>query len=145
MMSNSPDPAYLLKKKQRERLMAMAAERADWAVGYQDETWWSRSAQPPLRSWAEKGQCLKLHEHGACAFHILTAATGDAPVAHNGTVLLCTRSDHIEVSVEQTRRRVRVVQRHHQTWLLFNLVSPDQYSVDLTGVLLDLINRCLQF
>ena len=44
--------------------MAMAAERADWAVGYQDETWWSRSAHPPfLRSWAEKGQCLKLHEH----------------------------------------------------------------------------------
>jgi transposase len=59
---NSPDPAYLLKKKQRERLMAMAAERADWAVGYQDETWWSRSAHPPLRRWAEKGQCLKLHE-----------------------------------------------------------------------------------
>jgi transposase len=59
---NSPDPAYLLKKKQRERLMAMAAERADWAVGYQDETWWSRSAHPPLRSWAEKGQFLKLHE-----------------------------------------------------------------------------------
>ena len=42
--------------------MALAAERADWAVGYLDETRRSRSAHPPLRSWAEKGQCLKLHE-----------------------------------------------------------------------------------
>ena len=42
---NSPDPAYRVKK-QRERLTAMAAERADRAVG---------SVHPPLRSWAEKG------------------------------------------------------------------------------------------
>jgi hypothetical protein len=28
----------------------VAAERADWAVGYEDEAWWSRVAQPALHA-----------------------------------------------------------------------------------------------
>jgi transposase len=31
--------------------MALARERADWAVGFADETWWSRVARPALHAW----------------------------------------------------------------------------------------------
>jgi transposase len=30
----------------------LAEERSDWAVGYEDETWWSRVARPALHSWS---------------------------------------------------------------------------------------------
>ena len=32
----------------RDRLIALAARHPDWVLGYQDETWWSRLAQPTL-------------------------------------------------------------------------------------------------
>jgi transposase len=31
----------------------LASERTDWAVGYEDETWWSRLARPALHAWTE--------------------------------------------------------------------------------------------
>jgi hypothetical protein len=34
----------------------------DWALGYEDETWWSRFAQPRLRTWAETDKPLRLVE-----------------------------------------------------------------------------------
>jgi len=34
-------------------LIALAAERDDWVVGYQDEVWWSRFAQPSMHAWAD--------------------------------------------------------------------------------------------
>jgi hypothetical protein len=34
----------------------------DWAIGYGDEVWWSRFAQPNLHTWAEEGQRLRLVE-----------------------------------------------------------------------------------
>ena len=44
-----------------------ANEREDWAVGFQDEVWWSRLTHPNLHSWVE-GAPLKLveqaHEKG---------------------------------------------------------------------------------
>jgi transposase len=36
-------------------LIALAREREGWAVGFQDETWWSRVARPTLRAWTEDG------------------------------------------------------------------------------------------
>ena len=32
--------------------MAQAASRPDWVVGFQDECWWTRLAQPNLFAWA---------------------------------------------------------------------------------------------
>ena len=32
--------------------MARAAARPDWVLGWQDETWWTRLAQPDLFAWA---------------------------------------------------------------------------------------------
>lgn len=40
--------------------MRLAAAHPDWVLGFQDETWWSRLAQPALHSWAEPAQPLRL-------------------------------------------------------------------------------------
>jgi transposase len=61
-----PGPALRYKKRQRDRLIAFAAERDDWVVGYQDEVWWSgradarRFAQPSMHAWAGGGDPLRL-------------------------------------------------------------------------------------
>ena len=36
----------------RDRLIEQAAARPDWVLGFQDETWWTRLAQPDLFAWA---------------------------------------------------------------------------------------------
>jgi len=33
---------------------------SDWVLGYQDETWWSRFAQPTVRTWSEVGHPTRL-------------------------------------------------------------------------------------
>jgi hypothetical protein len=33
-------------------LIALAAARPGWAVGFEDETWWSRVAHPALHAWS---------------------------------------------------------------------------------------------
>src|SRR3954463_10650611 len=49
------------KKRRRDRLMEVAAANSDtWAVGFEDECWWSRLALPTLSSWAEGGKPLRL-------------------------------------------------------------------------------------
>src|SRR5215204_2016267 len=56
-----PQILSMREKRRRERLMRMAAEHPDsWAVGFCDESWWSRSALPSLHSWSEKGEPLRL-------------------------------------------------------------------------------------
>jgi transposase len=57
----SPDPAYARKKKARDRLLRLAETHPDWVVGYLDETWWSRLAQPALHAWTP-GEPLRLLE-----------------------------------------------------------------------------------
>jgi hypothetical protein len=33
---------------------------AGWAVGFEDETWWSRFALPSLHAWSENGESPRL-------------------------------------------------------------------------------------
>ncbi len=40
----------------------MAETHPDWALGFQDETWWSRTAQPQLHAFCEPDAPLKLEE-----------------------------------------------------------------------------------
>ena len=40
-------------------MIALAESRSDWAVGFQDETWWSRLARPALHAWTD-GDPLRL-------------------------------------------------------------------------------------
>jgi transposase len=55
----SPDPEYGRKKQRRDRLIALAGTRPDWAVGFEDEVWWSRVRHPTLRAWTD-GAPLRL-------------------------------------------------------------------------------------
>ena len=39
--------------------MRLAATHPTWALGFEDEVWWSRLAQPALHGWAEAHQPLQ--------------------------------------------------------------------------------------
>lgn len=41
-------------------MIAVAERQVDWALGFADETWWSRFARPRLPTWTE--QPLRLIE-----------------------------------------------------------------------------------
>ncbi len=43
-------------------MIELAESRSEWAVGFCDETWWSRLARPSLSSWSEAGEPLRLVE-----------------------------------------------------------------------------------
>ena len=43
----------------------MAQSQAGWALGFEDEVWFSRFAQPALHSWAAPGEPLRLAMHAA--------------------------------------------------------------------------------
>ena len=47
----SPDPHYVRKKAARDRLIRLAAHHPEWVLGFEDEVWWSRVAQPTLHAW----------------------------------------------------------------------------------------------
>jgi hypothetical protein len=40
--------------------MEVAAADPEWAVGFEDECWWSRVALPTLSSFSEEGKPLRL-------------------------------------------------------------------------------------
>jgi hypothetical protein len=43
-------------------LIRWARQQADWVLGFQDETWWSRLAHPALHTWSAADQPLRLIE-----------------------------------------------------------------------------------
>jgi transposase len=49
----SPDPDYAAKKARRDRLISLAARYPDWVLGFEDEVWWSRIAQPSVHAWTD--------------------------------------------------------------------------------------------
>jgi hypothetical protein len=58
----SPDPAYARKKKRRDQLIQRAMVHPSWALGFGDEVWWSRLAQPNQHAWTEADAKYKLQE-----------------------------------------------------------------------------------
>lgn len=52
-LDHEPGPAVGVKKKQRDRLIRLTAAYSEWVLGFADEVWWSRLAQPELHAWAE--------------------------------------------------------------------------------------------
>ncbi len=52
--------------------MRLAEDKADWVVGFEDECWWSRVAQPTLHSFSEEGEPLRLVEQSIEKEMILT-------------------------------------------------------------------------
>jgi hypothetical protein len=46
----------------RDRLIRLAARQPTWALGFQDEVWWSRLARPSLHAWAAEDDVVRLVE-----------------------------------------------------------------------------------
>src|ERR687893_789327 len=57
----SPDPEYL-RKKWRDRPMRLAQTHPSWVVGFEDEVWWSRLAQPEQHRWVGEAERTRLQE-----------------------------------------------------------------------------------
>lgn len=58
----SPDPEYGRKKARRDRLIRLAERHADWLLGFEDEVWFSRLAQPALHVWQDADHAIHLVE-----------------------------------------------------------------------------------
>jgi hypothetical protein len=43
-------------------VIAWAAQRPEWVLGYQDECWWSRVTEPQLHAWSAPDQPVRLRE-----------------------------------------------------------------------------------
>jgi transposase len=89
-------------------LIALATQRVEqgWVIGYGDEVWWSRLAQPRMHSWCDSGQPLRLQEFetnkddpdpkALCCYGLLRADSGKVwlrfvdgrPVSHVTTAWL---------------------------------------------------------
>jgi transposase len=61
-VDHQPGSRICSKKNARDRLIRLAQANPDWALGFEDEVWWSRVAQPRLRTWAEAHRPLRLQE-----------------------------------------------------------------------------------
>jgi hypothetical protein len=48
-------------KNRRDRLIRMAANHPDLVLGFEDEVWWSRAAQPHLHAWSDD-QSVRLRD-----------------------------------------------------------------------------------
>ena len=59
-LDHLPRPRVRQKKRRRDRLIRLAERDPGWAVGFEDETWWSRFALPSLHAWSENGQSSRL-------------------------------------------------------------------------------------
>ncbi len=66
-MDHQPGPRVRTKKSQRDRLIRLAASHPRWALGFQDEVWWSRVTQPHLHAWCDGAEPLHLVEQAAAA------------------------------------------------------------------------------
>jgi DDE superfamily endonuclease len=61
-VDHEPRPGVRPEKSARDRLIRLAATHPTWALGFQDEVWWSRLARPSLRTWIEEDDRLRLVE-----------------------------------------------------------------------------------
>jgi hypothetical protein len=53
--AGDPEPrsSVCAKRRDRDRLIALAERHPEYALGLQDEVWWSRVTQPNLRAWVD--------------------------------------------------------------------------------------------
>lgn len=61
-MDHEPRSRVHPKKGGRDRLIRLLAKHPQWALGFEDETWWSRLARPDLFAWADDDKPLRLIE-----------------------------------------------------------------------------------
>jgi hypothetical protein len=61
-VDHQPRSRVRTKKSARDRLIRLALSHPTWALGFQDEVWWSRLARPSLQTWVEEDDRLRLVE-----------------------------------------------------------------------------------
>ena len=61
-MDHEPGPGVCEEKSQRDRLIRLAATHPEWALGFEDEVWWSRYEQPRMHAWVDTDRPLRLVE-----------------------------------------------------------------------------------
>ena len=61
-MDHESRSRVLPKKGARDRLIRLQASHPEWALGFEDETWWSRFARPNLFAWSPNDKPLRLVE-----------------------------------------------------------------------------------
>jgi hypothetical protein len=64
-MDHEPRSGVCAKKSDRDRLIALAERHPEYALGFQDEVWWSRVTQPTMHAWADADSELRLIEQTA--------------------------------------------------------------------------------
>jgi hypothetical protein len=60
-VDHQPRPGVREEKGARDRLIRLAERHPDWALGFQDEVWWSRLARPAMHAWSD-AEPMRLHE-----------------------------------------------------------------------------------
>jgi DDE superfamily endonuclease len=82
----------------RDRLIRVARAHPDWALGFADEVWWSRVAQPAVRAWTATGHPLRVVEQAvatgaprAVACYGLLVRCWDEPAVDDPTEALWLR------------------------------------------------------
>lgn len=63
-LDHEPGSGIRTKKKQRDRLIRLAAQQPAWVLGYLDECWWSRLQPPAMHAWTA-GEPLRLQQLSA--------------------------------------------------------------------------------
>ena len=61
-MDHQPRPPVRREKKRRDRLIRLAKAHPTWALGFADEVWWSRLAQPNVHFWTDSDEAPRLLE-----------------------------------------------------------------------------------
>ena len=62
-MDHFSRPGVCPKKGARDRLIRLLRTHPTWALGFEDETWWSRTAYPKMSAWAPDDRPVRLIEH----------------------------------------------------------------------------------
>jgi DDE superfamily endonuclease len=109
--------------------MHLAAQHAEWVLGFADETWWSRLTHPALHSWTEGGP-LRLIEQvlpkgdtepkALCCYGLLRTDRDDVllrfvdgrPVSHVTTAFL----EWICERLTRERKKVLVLIWDNASW-----------------------------
>jgi transposase len=60
-LDHQPRSCLPQEKKRRDRLIRLVTDHPRWALGFADEVWWSRLAQPAQHRWTEPEVVPKLH------------------------------------------------------------------------------------
>ncbi len=52
-LDHRPRSGVRTKKRRRDWLIRLAAAQPGWVLGFGDEIWWTRLAQPSLHTWSD--------------------------------------------------------------------------------------------